>query len=112
MTRKINVIEDLDGKEIVIIEDILFKGKRSIKWDDVEEYLKQYVGESYIISKTKDLVFIGTDLPDEYSHSEYTRVLRGANAKAKANAAQGIPELLEIASGKEYKENYKEKHNS
>ena len=50
-------------------------------------------------------------MPDEYSHSEYTRVLRGANAKAKANAAQGIPELLEIASGKEYKENYKEKHN-
>jgi len=29
----------------------------------------------------------------------------------KANAVQGIPELIEIASGKEYKENYKQKHN-
>lgn len=111
MERKINVIEDLNGNEIVIIEDIIFRGKRSISWDDVEEYLKRFVGDSYVISKSKDMVFIGADLPDEYSHSEYTRVLKGANAKAKANAAQGIPEMIEIASGKEYKENYKQKHN-
>lgn len=29
--------------------------------------------------------------------SNYTKILKGANAKAKANAAQGIPELLKIA---------------
>lgn len=31
--------------------------------------------------------------------------------KAKANAAQGIPELLEIATNKEFGENRKQKHN-
>ncbi len=36
--------------------------------------------------------------------------LKGANAKAKANAAQGLPELIEIAAGKKFTENYKEKH--
>ena len=33
-----------------------------------------------------------------------------ANAKAKANATQGLPELIEIAAGKRHTENYKEKH--
>ena len=112
MDRKVSVIEDLDGNEIVVIHDIRFKGKRMINWVEVEEYLKKFIGESYLVTKSDDLIFIGVDLPDEYSHSEYTRILKGANAKAKANAAQGIPELIEIATSKSYTQNYKEKHNS
>ena len=110
MQRKVNVVEDLDGNKIVFIHDVKFKGKRSIAWTDVEEYLKQFVGKSYVIENTNDMVYIGTDFPDEYAHSEYTTSLKGANAKAKANAAQGVPELIEIATGKEYRENIKEKH--
>lgn len=110
MNRKVNVIEDLDGKKLVIIQDIIFKGRRSIAWTDVEEYLKQFVGISVTVAETNDIIYIGLDLPDEYCHSEYTSVLKGANAKAKANAAQGIPELIEIASEKQYSLNSKEKH--
>ena len=73
----------------------------------VEQYLKRFVGESFVISETADIVYIGADLPDEYAHSEYTHILRGANAKAKANAIQGVPEIVEIASEKRYTENYK-----
>ena len=109
--RKVNVIEDLDGKKTVFIHDIRFKGKRSVNWDEVEIYLKQYVGEFYTIDDSNDVIFIGSDLPDEYAHSNYTRILRGANAKAKANAAQGIPELIEIAGEKVFTRNYKTKHN-
>lgn len=36
-------------------------------------------------------------------------VLR-TNAKAKANATQGIPEMIEIAVGKHYRENMENKH--
>jgi hypothetical protein len=50
-------------------------------------------------------------LPDEYANSNYTHRLKGASAKAKANAAQGLPEMIEIASGKQFEENRKEKHN-
>ena len=110
MDRKVNVAEDLDGNKIVFIHDVKFKGKRSIKWTDVEDYLKQFIGESYVIEDTKDMIYIGTDFPDEYAHSEYTTALKGVNAKAKANAAQGVPELIEIATEKEYRENSKEKH--
>ena len=108
--RKISVIEDLDGKKIVVINDIIFKGKRSINWDEVEEYLRRFVGESYIVAETADIIYIGTDLPDEYAHSEYTRILKGANAKAKANAIQGIPEMIEIAVKKSFSVNSKVKH--
>ena len=110
MQRKVDVVEDLDGNKIVCIHDVKFKGKRLIEWTDVEGYLKQFVGESYVIEDTKDMIYIGTDFPDEYAHSGYTTSLKGANAKAKANAAQGVPELIEIATGKEYRENTKTKH--
>ena len=111
MQRNVNVVEDLEGNKIVIIHDVIFKGKRSIEWTDVEEYLKRFVGEEYVIETTGDLIYIGTDLPDEYAHSNYTKILKGANAKAKANAANGLPEIIEIATEKVHKENYKEKHN-
>lgn len=110
MNRKISVVEDLEGQKTVFIHDIKFKGKRMINWKDVEEYLKTYVGEFYEIEDCNDIVYIGSDLPDEYTHSNYTKILKGANAKAKANAAQGIPELLKVATNKAYEENRKEKH--
>ena len=108
MERKVDVVEDLDGNKIVFIHDVKFKGKRSIEWTDVEEYLKQFIGKAYVIENTKDMIYIGTDFSDEYAHSEYTTSLKGANAKA--NAAQGVPELIEVAKGKEYRENTKVKH--
>ena len=110
MERKIDVIEDLDGNKIVVIHDIIFKGKRSIEWNDVEKYLKQFVGESYVIEDTNDMIYIGTDFPDEYAHSEYTTSLKGTKAKAKANVAQGVPEFIEIAIEKKYRKNIKVKH--
>jgi len=109
-TRNVSVIKDVDGNSIVMINDILFKGKRSLNWDDVEQYLKDYVGEFYSIAEDKEIVFIGTNLPGEYSGSVYTKKLKGAVAKAKANAAQGLPEMIEIATNGVFEENRKMKH--
>lgn len=109
--RNVSVIQDINGDRIVVIHDIMFKGKQSIAWKEVEEYLKQYIGEFYTIVDTQEVVYIGNDFPDEYSHSNYTNILKGANAKAKANAAQGIPELVENAQGMRYTPNTKTKHN-
>ena len=41
--RNISVIQDLDGRKIVMIHDIRFRGKRKINWKEVEQYLKQYI---------------------------------------------------------------------
>ena len=110
MEKKAEIITDKNGKKIVRIPKILFKGKRQIPWDDVKNYLEQYVGMACEIEDTGDIIYIGNDLPDEYTGSKYTYSLKGANAKAKANAAQGIPELLKIATGKYFRENSGEKH--
>ena len=110
MNRNVNIIKDLDGNNIVLINDIVFRGKKSMDWHAVKVYLESYVGGFYEIADTKDIVYIGKDLPDENSGSKYTYSLRGANAKAKANAAQGIPEMIEIATGKHFRENSGEKH--
>ena len=111
MERNVYVKKDVRGNNIVIINDIEFKGKRNINWNDVKHYLERFVGRFYEIAETKDIVYIGKDLPDEYTGSKYTHSLKGANAKAKANAAQGIPELLAIAEGKHFRENNADKHN-
>ena len=81
----------------MVINDIRFKGKRSINWKEVREYLKKYIGDFYEVASTGNIIYIGSDLPNEYSGSKYTHSIKGTNAKAKANATQGIPEMIEIA---------------
>lgn len=109
--RNVSVIQDIDGNNIVVINDIRFKGKRSIDWKEVRAYLKEYVGDFYKVASTGDVIYIGSDLPSEYSGSVYTKRLNGAVAKAKANATQGIPEMIEISTGRCFRENNEREHN-
>lgn len=106
----VTIVREIDGKNIVFIHDIRFKGRQNIEWKDVEVFLKEYVGTYYEIIETSDVVYLGADFPKEIKGSEDTVRLRGANAKAKANAVQGIPMLLEYATNKRWSENMKTKH--
>ena len=72
--------------------------------------MKRYVSEFYNIAEDDEIIYIGTELPNEYAGSIYTKKLKGANAKAKANAVRGLPELIEIASNGVFEENRKDKH--
>ena len=110
MKGKINIFEDLEGRKIVMIHDVRFKGKRKINWKKVEVYLKEYVGECYEIAETAEKIYIGSEFPDEYAESKDTKSLNGTWAKAKANAAQGLPQIIQIATGKTFAPNYEEKH--
>ena len=49
--RNVNIITDADGKKLVLINNIRFKGKRQIDWDDVKQYLEGYVGDYYEIAE-------------------------------------------------------------
>ncbi len=108
----VKTILDSDGKPIVVIDNIMFSGKRKIDWDEVEEYLKQYVSKSYKIKNYDEIIYIGNDFPDEFTGSESRKKLKGTAAKAKANATQGIPNLIEIADDRSYEDNRKAKHDS
>lgn len=106
----INIIRDADGKSLVIVNDIRFKGRRGIHWKEVECFLKEYVGKCYEILETSERVYIGNDFPNEYCHSKDTKSLKGTNAKAKANASQIIEGLVQIATGKSISQDYAQKH--
>jgi len=106
----VSIIKDALGKSIVLIQDIRFRGKQNIDWKAVESYLKQYIGEVIEIADYSDIVYIGSDFPDEYSNSEDTVIRKGALAKAKANAVQGVPELVGIGVNKRFKKNLNKKH--
>lgn len=98
VNERVNIISDLDDKKIVIIGDVRFKGKRNIDWEEVEQYLKEYIGTCYEVVETSDKVFIGSDFPGELKGSDDTRRLFGTNAKAKANATQGIPNASSVCN--------------
>lgn len=107
---KIDIVTDPDGNKIVLINDILFKSRRLINWDDIEQILMQYIGEYYEIAETAEKVYIGSDFPDEFTHSKYTKAIRGANEKAKANVITAIGELIQISDKKAEFPDYGSRH--
>lgn len=97
-------------EKIAYIENIRFVNKQNISWDQVEQYLKKYIGLSYEVSESEDVIYIASDFPEEYAESRYTKSLRGSLAKAKANAAQIVGKMIVLATNKRWIENKDVKH--
>lgn len=108
--RNVNIIVDTDGRKIVLINDIRFKGKQREEWKVIEKYLVEYVGRCYEIEESAEKIYIAADFPDEFANSESRIALKKLVSKAKANASQGIPELIQIATNEEHSPNDKKKH--
>ena len=89
---------------------IIFKNKQNIPWNEVEQYLKKYIGKSFIVKEYGDVIHIAGEFPDEFTESQYTKRLRGGLAKAKANSGQVIGEMIENATNRRWMENKDEKH--
>ena len=89
----------------VFAEYARFKGKRKINWKEVKEYLTRYIGNCYEIESAAEKIYIGNEFPEEFTESESRKALMGANAKAKANSATIIPELIQIAENSQYEKN-------
>ena len=92
------------------VKEIIFKNKQNIPWNDVEVFLKKYIGTDVLVKKYGDVIYIPSDFPDEFTESQYTKKLRGALAKAKANASQVVIEMLENADNRRWVENKDNKH--
>ena len=108
--KKVCFALDKKGRKIVVINEILFYGKRKLPWDEVEKYLKQYIGKIVEVAETKELIYIASDFPDEYRGSDDTMKTRGAYAKAKANAVQGVEEMIKVSRKTSETPNYKDKN--
>ncbi len=110
INKNILIGTDSEGKKLVVIPQVIFKGKRTISWDEVEKYLLRYVGEIFEVAETEDLICIDQTFVDEYANSDYTKKLVGALPKVKANMSQGLPQMIEIATSKRWKEDFEKKH--
>ena len=108
MKRNSEIVQDGEGKRIVVIHSIQFKGRQNIDWDSVEKYIRRSLGQFVEIMETGDIVSLGKDFTDKYFGSKYT--LKGGLAKAKANAAQGLPEMIKIATNLRKQKNLAKKH--
>ncbi len=106
----VSIITDAEGRMIAIVNDLLFKSRRSIDWDFIEERLKVYIGQHYEIMETSEKIYIGSDFPDEFTHSKDKIRLKGGNEKAKANIADAVPKLIEIATEKKEAPDHGNKH--
>lgn len=110
MNNAVSIITDLDNSKIVLINDICFRSRRNINWKQVEKNLKKYIGECFEIVETSEKIYIGSDFPDEFSHSNDTKGLKGANMKAKANITSAIEELIQVATNKAEYPDFNNKH--
>lgn len=97
MLKDIVIAVDKKGHKVVVINEILFTGRKSLPWKEVEKYLKKYIGAVVLVSETSEQIYIDKEFPDEYKGSEDTKKARGGSAKAKANAVQGIKQMIEIS---------------
>lgn len=109
--RNVSIIEDENNKQVVIINDRKFKGLSKEDWKQIEVYLRGYISDCYEITEKSEHIYIGSDFPSEFAGSNSRIALKGARRKAKASAAQGIPELIEIARNPKWEKNKEEKHN-
>lgn len=97
--------------QYIEIPKVLFRGKQNIPWDDVEQYLRKYDGLSVANKSYGDVIRFNAVFADEYSHSTYTKKLRGGLAKVKANLTQILPEIVENAQNRRWVENKDVAHN-
>lgn len=93
----------------VKIEEILFPGKNP-NMNEVEKYLNESLGSEYLVKETNDVIKIGSKFASEFCGSNYTKRLKGALLKAKANCAQIIPSLIENSTNRRWVENKESKH--
>ena len=92
------------------VSQIIFQNRQNIPWNEVEQYLKKYIGKSFVVKEYGDVIHIAGEFPDEFTESQYTKKLRGGLAKAKANSGQVIGEMIENAQNRRWIENKDEKH--
>ena len=109
-SNKVLVARDVEGHKFVVIPQVIFKGKRSISWKEVEKYLIRYIGDIFQVLETEDLISVDRMFVNEYTGSNYTNKLRGALPKVKANMSQGIPKMIEIATDRRWKKDFESKH--
>ena len=98
-------LKTVNGKSVVWLEQSSLTNKELNNYKDVANFIAAHIGEVYTIVESGQRVYIGENLPSEYTHSKYTSYLRGADraaARAKNKAVDGFGELIETAANRRW----------
>ena len=95
----------VNGDGVVWIENSGFTNAQLKDPNAIAQYIAAHIGEVYKIIESGQKVYIGKDLPGEYTHSKYTSYLQKKNPsalKAKNKAASALGEMIEIATNRRW----------
>ena len=113
---KFLIAKDGKGNDVVVINQNIYDGM--LDDDKPHEYIADFIaaeiGNSYKIIEDGEVVYIGEDLPGEFTQSKYTQMLlakRQGLLKAKNQTAQNLKDIIEIATDPKYEKNTEPKHN-
>ena len=109
---KYSIEQDSTGKDVVVVQEYIFKGREGEKRKKVvTEYLKNHIGDMFTMIENGKNVYLGKDLPKEYSYSRTTKNLGRDRRFVKQKATPGIGEMVEIATNERWESPvHKEKH--
>ena len=96
---------EVNGKKIAWIENNPLSLKDLTNYKKVAAYIADHIGEVYTILESGSKVYIGENLPSEYTQSEYTRALLRKSPKtltAKNKAIGSFGEMIEIATNRRW----------
>ena len=89
---------DDDGNPVVLIDQDIFAGHEGESRSKViRDFLRQHIGEYYTIIESGQRVYLGKDLPDEYTRSKYTQSANKTVKYVKGQVAQNLGELIQYA---------------
>ena len=98
--------KNVDGKSVVWIEEnILKENKGQPVHQFIANFIAEHIGEAYTIIESGQKVYIGEDLPGEYTQSVYTQTVLRNNPniiKVKNRATANIGEIIEIATNRKW----------
>lgn len=103
----------VNGEQVVWIEENILKDNKGQPVHQfIANYIAEHIGEVYTIIESGQKVYIGEDLPGEYTQSKYTKAFLRNNpsiSKAKNRASANLGEMIEIATNRRWE---KTKHTS
>ena len=100
-----SVAKDNNGNNVVVMFDDILKNITDKPHQAVADIIAAHIGEYYTIFESGQKVYIGEDLPGEYTQSKYTQNIlkhRLKILKAKNQASQNLGEMIEIATNRKW----------
>jgi len=96
---------EVNGKTVAWIENSGLSSNQLQDYRSIANYIAKHIGEVYKIIESGQSVYIGEDLPSEYTQSKYTSYLKNRNRpllRAKNKAVDAFGDMIEIATNRRW----------